>query len=462
MLVSKVFSVVTLFFFSFYVEQYESAKILFYFGSSIYSHKVAVWPLVLKLAEKGHQITFLSPPFPKDKPTTSSEQTPTQSALNNNVRIFHPKSLVVFWQEKENNNRTRDAITSRVQGYSDGQGYWDASMQNALEICRVIFRSLEVQEWVEAKVQEFDLVVIDTPYNECALALAHRLGCPHILFGTTSLYMWHQEMFGLPDETSWLPNYYYHFPTEMSFLQRVRNALTPLQWFYSTNRVSYIVPQLEKLMRKSLNVTDLPPLDELERSTSLFLLNTHFIQEYPRSLPPFVVPVGGLHLLDRVDEDDGDQELSPDITEFLDKYAENGFIYMSFGTQVEFSRAPAIVIEKFINTFIILEMPVLWKCDDVENAPNEKPKRVHIAKWLPQTAILSHPKIKAFITNGGALSHQEAIFYSVPVIAFPLTPEEDYNSIIIEKSMIGFMMNIAYFTQYELATNVRRLISDVT
>lgn len=33
-------------------------------------------------------------------------------------------------------------------------------------------------------------------------------------------------------------------------------------------------------------------------------------------------------------------------------------------------------------------MPVLWKCDDVENAPNEKPKRVHIAKWLPQTAIL--------------------------------------------------------------------------
>lgn len=76
------------------------------------------------------------------------------------------------------------------------------------------------------------------------------------------------------------------------------------------------------------------------------------------------------------------------MAEFLDKYAENGFVYVSFGTTVEFSRAPDLVIEKFVNTFILLEMPILWKWDDVEKVPSEKPKRVHIAKWLPQTAIL--------------------------------------------------------------------------
>lgn len=179
----------------------ESAKILFYFGSSLYSHKIAVWPLVLKLAEKGHQITFLSPPFPTEQVSNIA-----QTLSNPNIKIFHPKSLAVFWKEKQDDNRTRDMITARIKGFSDGQGYWDAAMQTGLEVCRVVFRSLEVQKWTEA--EEFDLVVIDTPYNECALALAYKLKAPHILFGTSSLYMWHQEMFGLPDETSWLPNYY--------------------------------------------------------------------------------------------------------------------------------------------------------------------------------------------------------------------------------------------------------------
>lgn len=275
--------------FSLNVPQSESAKVLFYFGSSVYSHKVAVWPLVLELSRKGHQITFLSPPFPSTESLASGLQPEIP-----NLTIFHPKALAVYSREKEE-DKSSDSITLRLKGFNDGQTYWDNQLQRGLEICRVIFRSLEVQEWVE-KV-EFDLLVIDTPYNECALGLTYKFNAPHILFGTTSLYMWHQEMFGLPDETSWLPNYYNHFPTEMNFFQRVRNALAPLQWFYSTNRVSYIIPQMEKLMRRSLNLTDMPAFDELERSTSLFLLNTHYIQEYPRSLPPFIVAVGGMHLL---------------------------------------------------------------------------------------------------------------------------------------------------------------------
>ena len=46
------------------------ANILFFFGMSTYSHRVPVWPLVEKLADKGHNITFLQPfanksPHPK-------------------------------------------------------------------------------------------------------------------------------------------------------------------------------------------------------------------------------------------------------------------------------------------------------------------------------------------------------------------------------------------------------------
>ena len=76
--------------------------------------------------------------------------------------------------------------------------------------------------------------------------------------------------------------------------------------------------------------------------------------------------------------------------------------------------------------------------------------------------ITAHPKLKIFITRGGSLSYQEGIYFGVPMIAFPLTPEENYNSVLIEKEILGFRMEIAYFTQYELATNIRKLISDET
>jgi glucuronosyltransferase len=273
-----------------FIPEVQCESILFYFGSSIYSHRVAVWPLVLELAQKGHKVTFLS--------SFKSTELGPNAKTHENIIEFRPKSLKLYLKEKEDGNKTRDMITSRVKGFGDGQAYWEGALQNALEVCRVIFRSVEVQQWVDDS--KFDLVVIDTPYNECALGLAFKLNVPHILYGTTSLYMWHQEMFGLPDETSWLPNYYYHFPTDMTFFQRMKNALVPLQWSYSTNRVSYIMPQLESLMRKALNLTEMPKLDELEKGTSLFLLNTHFTQEYPRSLPPFVVPVGGMHCDEKV------------------------------------------------------------------------------------------------------------------------------------------------------------------
>src|SRR5689334_20755883 len=51
-----------------------SSNILFFWAVSGYSHRVAIWPLVEKLADKGHKITFLSqyePKTPKPHPNIS-------------------------------------------------------------------------------------------------------------------------------------------------------------------------------------------------------------------------------------------------------------------------------------------------------------------------------------------------------------------------------------------------------
>lgn len=60
----------------------------------------------------------------------------------------------------------------------------------------------------------------------------------------------------------------------------------------------------------------------------------------------------------------------------------------------------------------------LWKFES--DAPLKLPKNVMIRKWLPQSDILAHPKIKAFFTHSGLLSIQEAIWRGVPVVGMPL------------------------------------------
>lgn len=56
-----------------------TANIVFYFGISSYSHRVPAWPLAEALAEKGHNITFVSP-YPSKNP-------------NPKIKDFVPKNL---------------------------------------------------------------------------------------------------------------------------------------------------------------------------------------------------------------------------------------------------------------------------------------------------------------------------------------------------------------------------------
>lgn len=84
----------------------------------------------------------------------------------------------------------------------------------------------------------------------------------------------------------------------MTFIQQILNTFTPLYW-YSTRVWSYL-PQIEAIIRHALNIPDIPPLLKMERDSSLVLVNTHFSEEFPRSLPPWVVPVGGMHCSDKI------------------------------------------------------------------------------------------------------------------------------------------------------------------
>lgn len=59
---------------------------------------------------------------------------------------------------------------------------------------------------------------------------------------------------------------------------------------------------------------------------------------------------------------------------------------MSFGSLVEFSKAPTRTIQNFMFAFKALEIPVLWKWDD--KIPDDVPETVFMAKCFPQNRLL--------------------------------------------------------------------------
>lgn len=74
--------------------------------------------------------------------------------------------------------------------------------------------------------------------------------------------------------------------------------------------------------------------------------------------------------------------------------------------------------------------------------------------------ILAHPKIKAFVTHGGLGGINEAIYYAVPMIAFPVFAEQDYNSNFLEPKGIGIKMEIVGLKAEKLEKAISKIIGD--
>jgi UDP-glucoronosyl and UDP-glucosyl transferase len=95
----------------------------------------------------------------------------------------------------------------------------------------------------------------------------------------------------------------------------ILNEYMNIKWLFWKRRL--LLPQYDELARKELNLTNVPPIEELEKEISMFFLNTHFSSELPRSLPPFVVQVGGMHCKEA-------KGISDQVNDFLQFY---DFIY---------------------------------------------------------------------------------------------------------------------------------------
>ncbi|XP_049705867.2 UDP-glucosyltransferase 2-like [Helicoverpa armigera] len=402
----------------------DAAKILAMFPVPSISHQVAFRPLTQELAKRGHEVTVITPDpaFPKGEAPANLTEIDVHFTYEKARRLYE--------------------VTSA------GNGNLITGMQFAFNMLVEAFEDEikvdEVQRLI--KEEKFDLILVEA-CTRSALVLSHIFKAPLIAVSSFGTMNFNVETIG----ASWHPMLYPDSLGKRIYNLSIPEKLVELWDFYKMNYdILGEIEKKEDKMLQRLFGPDTPPLSELKNNVEMLFLNIHPIWEGNRAVPPSVVYMGGVHQKPK-------KELPADLKTFLDS-SKNGVIYISFGTNVQPSLLPPEKVQILVKAFSELPYDVLWKWDKDE-LPG-RTSNIKISKWLPQSDLLRHPKIKVFVTQGGLQSTDEAITAGVPLIGFPMLGDQWYNTEKYEHHKIGVKLELETFTGEEFKNTINDVIGD--
>ncbi|XP_075986013.1 UDP-glucosyltransferase 2-like [Anticarsia gemmatalis] len=404
--------------------QNEAAKILAFIPTPSISHQVVYRPITQELAKRGHEVVVITtdPAFPKGKAPPNLREIDV-----------HDISYKV-WEELYK-------LTSK--GDKDVIGHVKPAYYEIIRITEMQIKTPEVQKLI--KEEKFDLLILEA-WTRPAIVLSHVFKVPVIQVASCGFLNDNIDTVG----ASWHPLLYPNTLSQKLYNLTQWEKLEVMWLLYRLENVFSGAVETENAMAKRLFGPNTPSIDELRNNVQMIFLNIHPIWDSNRPVPPNVVYIWGVHKRP-------EKELPEDLKTYLDS-SKNGVIYMSLGTNVRPSLLPPEKVQMIVKAFSKLPYDVLWKWDKDE-LPGRS-KNIRIFKWLPQSDLLRHPKIKVFITQGGLQSTDEAITAGVPLIGIPMLGDQWYN---VEKYIhhnIGIKLDINTLKEEELRSAIDTVIAD--
>jgi len=246
----------------------------------------------------------------------------------------------------------------------------------------------------------------------------------------------------VPSLPSFVPSSMSTFGDSMSFVERLQNT-----FMYIMNGVVFILLTTDSLP----DIDPAIPVLEVFNRCELYLLLDDISISYSRPVMPNIVYIG-----DAIPQPG--QALPNDIEDFVQS-AQDGVILVSFGSYFDY--LPPEVGSKLCSVFKRLPQKVIWKQKN-KTLCDADPDRMLLLDWLPQNNLLSHSKVKLFISHCGMNSILESIYHSTPIIGFPTGIDQPLNARKVVNLGLGYEMNLRDFSADELFSKISDILSDET
>ena len=250
----------------------QSERILFLTSVSFKSHKISFMPIAEALAERGHQVTVITPFAADEKRRVDNLH---EITVGNKVQ----NELGVDWFRMQKQNPISATLGLLNNLRSSAEAGYVRLMAN--EEFQTIMRTRSV-----------DLVIVLAVLNDFSLPIIDHLKVPFIFFSATINVPWHLQSMGVEQNYAFIPGFGSHFNSEMTFTQRMINMI----------RIEILIRGRKLLLTKPLDqliAKDFPksrPISEMELEAQLSIINGKTTITWPRPLPPNVVTIGALHV----------------------------------------------------------------------------------------------------------------------------------------------------------------------
>ncbi|XP_039753658.1 UDP-glycosyltransferase UGT5-like isoform X1 [Pararge aegeria] len=427
----KMIGLKTVLFLTFLKHCTEAANILYVTPFTSTSHNMLLSPIGLELARRGHNVTVITSHREKHPPPNYNQ------VMVDDIKI---------WEVMSGGRPNVFTMTDITAEEFHHNVLWDAG----LAFTEVVLNSTEVRDFL-SKDNAFELVISEQFFQEALYMLAYKYNAPLALVTTFGNCMRHNIAVANPLQLATVLPEFLDVKEPGSFWGRLRSFyFTTYEYIYW--RFVFLRKQ-EQLVERYMPYLpkERPSLYKLQQNCSLMLTNSHFTFDSPIALLPNIVEVGGLHLTR------SNLTLPKNLQTLMDD-STHGIVYMNFGSNVRSAELPVEKKKAFLNVFRKLKQTVIWKWE--EDILEDKPKNLVTQKWLPQKEILAHPNVKVFISHGGLIGTQEAIFNGVPLIGVPIYADQYNNLLLAKQAGFGEILQYHDINEETLEKALNDVIND--
>lgn len=154
-----------------------------------------------------------------------------------------------------------------------------------------------IKDFILSETRSFDLVIIESFYQEYTVALGHKFNVPVVNLSPAMPWVSQTKWIHLPSTFSYIPDCCISATDDMSFVERLKNAIVGAIELYVENYL--YIPKIESIMNKHFTYKgweSRPPLHQMLQNVSMTLVNGHHTVGVSRPYLQGVVEVGGMHI----------------------------------------------------------------------------------------------------------------------------------------------------------------------